>query len=104
MTGTADFLLCESGRKVDIRLVQTGMYQQRGRAQDWRLLAGISESNLKVPQCIAVTARRPDIVLYSECERIVYFFELTIPFEDAIEEAFERKKLKYAELKRDCQV
>ena len=38
------------------------------------------------------------MVLYSECERIVYFIELTIPFEDAIEEAFERKKLKYAEL------
>ena len=37
-------------------------------------------------------------MLYSECERIVYFFELTIPFEDAIEEAFERKKLKYAVL------
>ena len=35
------------------------------------------------------------MVLYSECT--IYFFELTIPFEDEIEEAFERKKLKYAE-------
>ena len=38
------------------------------------------------------------MVLYSECERIVYLIELIIPFEDAIEEAFESKKLKYAEL------
>ena len=29
--------------------------------------------------------------LYSECERIVYFIELMIPFEDANEEAFEAK-------------
>ena len=33
-----------------------------------------------------------------QCEGIVYFIELTIPFEEAIEKAFERKKLKYAEL------
>ena len=33
-----------------------------------------------------------------EGERVVYFIELTIPFEDVIEKAIERKKLKYAEL------
>ena len=38
------------------------------------------------------------MVLYSECERMVYLIELTIPFEDVIEEAFERKKQKDAEL------
>ena len=38
------------------------------------------------------------MLLYSECERIVYLTELTIPFEDVTEEAFEGKKLKYAEL------
>ena len=54
---------------------------------------------LDAPQCIFVTvAMRPDIVLYSRYECIVYFTELTTPFEDVNEEAFERKKLKYAEL------
>ena len=53
---------------------------------------------LQVPQCAVMTAIRPFIVLYSECERNVYFIELTIPFEDVIQEAFERKKLKYTEL------
>ena len=34
-------------------------------------------------------------MVYFECEHIVYFIELTIPFEKAmIEDAFERKKLK----------
>ena len=32
-----------------------------------------------------------DMVLFSECEHIVYFTELTIPFEDAVEKAFDRK-------------
>ena len=68
---------------------------------------------LQVPQCIVVTvmrpamvlysmvamrpdmvlysmvAMRPDMVLNSECEHVVYCIELTIPFEEAIEEAFE---------------
>ena len=40
------------------------------------------------------------MVLYSKCKYLynVYFIELRIPFEDAIEEAFKRKKLKYAEV------
>ena len=47
----------------------------------------------QVPQCNAVTVIRPDMVLYSEYERIVYFIELKILFEDVIEEAIESKKL-----------
>ena len=38
------------------------------------------------------------MVLYSECRLVVYFIELTIPLEDAIEEGFERNKLKYGRL------
>ena len=45
--------------------------------------------HLHVPQCVAVTAIRADMM----CRRIVYFMELMSPFQDAIEEAFERKKL-----------
>ena len=53
---------------------------------------------LQVPQCVVVTALRPDVVLYSEYERTAYFTELTIPIEDALEEASERKELKYVDL------
>lgn len=46
----------------------------------------------------------PDMMSYYECERIVYvYIELTIPFEDTIEEAFARKKLKWNGTEvRDC--
>ena len=47
---------------------------------------------LQVPQCIVVTDTRPDT------DTIYTIGCLTIPFEDAIEEAFERKTLKYPEL------
>ena len=59
----------------------------------WLMLEGNFEFN-----CVLLRLLRPDTVLYSECERIVYLIELTIHFEDAIEEAFERKKLRNAEL------
>ena len=88
---------CLSGTQLARHQAPTNSTGKWGKAQDWRLLADVGRQ-LQVPQCIVVTAMRPDMVLYSECERIVYFIELTIPFEDAIEEAFERKKLKYVEL------
>ena len=53
--------------------------------KDWTLLTD-GGNQLQVPQCIVVTAMIPGMVLYSECKRIVYFIELTLPFEDAIEE------------------
>ena len=42
------------------------------------------------------------MVLYSVSERIVYFIELIIPFEDAIERAFQRKK-QYVELEMEAE-
>ena len=53
---------------------------------------------LVVPQEIVCTKQRPDIVLWSLSQQIVYFIELTVPFEDSVEEAYERKKLRYADL------
>ena len=49
---------------------------------------------LQVPQCIVVTAMRPDMVLYTvhECERNVYFSELMTPSEDVTEEALKKEE------------
>ena len=44
----------------------------------------MSQRQLHVPKWIVVTTMRPEMVLYSDSERIVYFIELTISFEDAI--------------------
>ena len=61
MAETVGFLLCERGRRVDTRHVKTGLADgAKCGTGDWR----------------------PDMVLYTEC--IVYFIELTIPFEDVI--------------------
>ena len=48
------------------------------------------ERQLQVPQCNVATAETR--------HGVFNFTEVTIPFEDVIEEAFERKKLKYGEL------
>ena len=55
------------------------------------------------PSHIAVTTLQPDIVLVSESTKQAVLLELTVPWEDRLEEAFERKLSKYAGLVSDCQ-
>lgn len=55
------------------------------------------------PSEIATTNLRPDLVLWSSSLRTVYIIELTVPWEAAVEEAFERKSLKYTELAADAE-
>ncbi|KAL7852145.1 hypothetical protein SRHO_G00179300 [Serrasalmus rhombeus] len=40
----------------------------------------------------------PDLVLWSNSYRCVYVIELTVPWEEAIDEAYERKRLRYSDL------
>ncbi|XP_061101211.1 uncharacterized protein LOC133130563 [Conger conger] len=71
-------------------------------ARDWQLLVDL-ERQLKFPSHIAATTLRPDIVLVSESTKQAVMLELTVPWEDRLEEAFERKLSKYAGLVSDCQ-
>lgn len=66
-------------------------------ARDWQMLVDVDQ-RLTVPSEIAITSLRPDLVMWSLALRKVYFVELTVPWEDSIHEAFERKKLRYTEL------
>ena len=50
-----------------------------------------------VPQKIVNTNLRPDIVYWLTSQQVVYFIELTLPWETSLEEAHERKKLKFDE-------
>lgn len=52
---------------------------------------------------IATTNLRQDHLLWSSSLHIVYIIELTVPWEAAVEEAFERKSLKYTELAADAE-
>ncbi|XP_072560565.1 uncharacterized protein [Paramormyrops kingsleyae] len=57
-------------------------------AGDWQLKADLGRQ-LKFPDHIISTTLRPDMVLTSESTKQVVLLELTVPWEDRIEEAFE---------------
>ncbi|KAK7901244.1 hypothetical protein WMY93_018013 [Mugilogobius chulae] len=71
-------------------------------ARDWRMEADL-DKQLKFPPHIAETMLRPDIVLWSNSSKQVLMIELTVPWEERMEEANERKRDKYEELKSNCQ-
>ncbi len=51
---------------------------------------------------IIMTTLRPDIVMWSAVERSVHLIKLTIPWEEGMTAAHERKHLKYSELAAEC--
>ena len=61
------------------------------------------DKQLKFPTDIITTSLRPDIVMWSVTEKRVLIVELTVPWEGAIQEAYERKKSRYADLVAECQ-
>ena len=60
-------------------------------------------TRLQFPEEIVHTTLRPDIVIWSTATKQVIMIELTIPWEERIEAAYERKKIKYDELRADCE-
>ena len=64
-------------------------------AQDWTLLVDLPNGSLKVPEDVAVTILRPDLLLMSRALRHIIFVELTSPFEDRVLDAEMRKTSKY---------
>ncbi|XP_051969484.1 LOW QUALITY PROTEIN: uncharacterized protein LOC127634119 [Xyrauchen texanus] len=70
-------------------------------ARDWQLLVDL-ERQLKFPNHVVTTSLRPDVVLLSESTKQVVLLELTVPWEDRLEEAFERKLTKYEGLVSEC--
>ncbi|XP_026126685.1 uncharacterized protein LOC113108082 [Carassius auratus] len=70
-------------------------------ARDWELSVDLGKQ-LKFPEAVAITTLRPDVVLTSEASKQVILLELTVPWEDRMEEANERKRAKYSQLVEDC--
>ena len=70
-------------------------------AQDWKLKVDLGKQ-FKFPETVSITSLRPDIMLISETSKQVLLLELTVPWEDCIEEANERKRAKYTELVEKC--
>ena len=55
------------------------------------------------PSDILLTRLRPDLVLVSRSTKVGILGELTVPWEDNVEEAYERKYEKYEELILQCE-
>ncbi|KAL3969377.1 ER degradation enhancer, mannosidase alpha-like 2 [Sarotherodon galilaeus] len=70
-------------------------------AHDWELGVDLAKQ-LKFPEVVAKTTLRPDIVVTSVASKQVILLELTVPWEDRMEEAHERKRAKYSELVEEC--
>ena len=51
---------------------------------------------------ISHTIQRPNIGIWSPNDRKLVMVELTVPWETICEEAYERKMVKYADLKEQC--
>ena len=69
-------------------------------ASDWKMQADL-DGHLKFPKEVAVTDKRPDLILISTESKKVGLVELTIPSEERVEVSGEMKKTKYAPLQQE---
>ncbi len=70
------------------------------KAQSWEMKVDLG-GRLQFPQIVQTTLR-PDVVLWSEEAKKIILIELTVPWEEGCEEAFERKSANYQDLLYDC--
>jgi hypothetical protein len=70
-------------------------------AKDWQMEVDLKKK-LKFPEEITVSKLRPDIVLWSSASKQVVLLELTVLWEERIEESYERKLEKYKPLVDTC--
>ncbi|TWW57325.1 hypothetical protein D4764_07G0000440 [Takifugu flavidus] len=71
-------------------------------ARDWEMRVDLSQ-RLIFSSEVAVPNLRPDLVLWSKFCWRVFIVELTVPWEEAISEAYERKRLRYANLAAEAE-
>ena len=71
-------------------------------AKDWQMAADMNRQ-LKFPDEIVATTSRPDIVVWSTGSKQVGMLELTVPWEEKMEDSYKRKRLEYQQLVEECQ-
>lgn len=62
------------------------------------MLADVGQQ-LVFPPEIVTTTLRPDLVFWSPSLRRIFIVELTVPWDDSVDEAYERKNLRKAEVR-----
>ena len=70
------------------------------QASDWTLQAGL-DKKLQFPD-IVQTSLRPDIVIQSTATKRLVIVELTVPWEERCQSAYELNKAKYTDLQTLC--
>ncbi|KAL2099527.1 hypothetical protein ACEWY4_003921 [Coilia grayii] len=81
--------------------------QQRATARflspgsEWTMRVDLGRQ-LQFPREIVETSLRPDLVMWSVPRKTVLLVELTVPWEEGMEAANERKRARYADLAADC--
>ena len=68
---------------------------------EWRMEVDLGRQ-LHFPGEICSTTLRPDVVLWARTERSALLVELTVPWEEGMEGAHERKRAKYSDLVAEC--
>ena len=71
-------------------------------ARDWRMQVDLDQKFIFPPE-ILPTSLRPDLVLWSTTQKVVFIIEITVPWEAAVGEAYERKRLKYADIAAEAE-
>ena len=69
---------------------------------NWKMLAD-PQNPLFFPPQIAVNSLHPDLLLWTVGSKTVLLAELTVPSESNMKWAYERKMVRYADLKSQCQ-
>ena len=68
---------------------------------DWHVVTDLKH-NFIFPTEIALTTKRPDIVIWSVKAKKVFVIELTVPYEENFDWAHQRKLEKYEDLREQC--
>lgn len=86
----------QEGEKTNNSRLAAAAHCQLRTACDWKMLVDVGQRLAFIPE-IAATTLRLDLVNTPSSKK-VYIVELTVPWEKSVEEAFERKHLRYADL------
>ena len=86
----------------DVKKTQTNKSSMLDGSNSWKINADLKGMECRFPVTVATSNRRPDIVVWSEDTRNVFLIELTVPWEEAMDEAHERKLERYALLQEEC--
>nr|XP_054753540.1 uncharacterized protein LOC129259264 [Lytechinus pictus] len=70
-------------------------------ARDWQVRVDLDGKG-SFPQHVVFSNLRPDIVLWTDSAKVIVLGELTVPWKDNFDYAFERKLTRYSELVAEC--